>query len=179
MSPPTNCQILTVDFLSLDSSGTIDAKELKVAMRALGFEPKKEEIKKMISGHPLSTYSSHDTRISLIKNEIFTDNYALCIIKFTVLHLIPYFFFVDIDKDGSGTIDFSDFLDMMTSKMSERDSREEILKAFRLFDDDETGLLLFVSMCGCTCVSSTIVHMYHRRSVPSTMGVEERRPKNR
>ena len=30
-------------------SGTIDAKELKVAMRALGFEPKKEEIKKMVS----------------------------------------------------------------------------------------------------------------------------------
>jgi centrin-1 len=52
-------------------------------MRALGFEPKKEEIKKMIS---------------------------------------------DIDKDGSGTIDFSEFLEMMTAKMSERDSREEILK---------------------------------------------------
>lgn len=29
--------------------GYIDAKELKVAMRALGFEPKKEEVKKMIS----------------------------------------------------------------------------------------------------------------------------------
>lgn len=80
------------------SPGTIDAKELKVAMRALGFEPKKEEIKKMIS---------------------------------------------DIDKDGSGTIDFSEFLEMMTSKMSERDSREEILKAFRLFDDDETGKISF------------------------------------
>jgi hypothetical protein len=40
---------------------------------------------------------------------------------------------------GSGTIDFNEFLEMMTSKMSERDSREEILKAFRLFDDDETG----------------------------------------
>ena len=37
-------------FLSLLLLGTIDAKELKVAMRALGFEPKKEEIKKMISG---------------------------------------------------------------------------------------------------------------------------------
>ena len=33
----------------LDGSEKIDAKELKVAMRALGFEPKKEEIKKMIS----------------------------------------------------------------------------------------------------------------------------------
>ena len=79
-------------------AGTIDAKELKVAMRALGFEPKKEEIKKMIS---------------------------------------------DIDKDGSGTIDFTEFLEMMTSKMSEKDSREEILKAFRLFDDDETGKISF------------------------------------
>ena len=31
------------------SSGFIDCKDLKVAMRALGFEPRKEEIKKMIS----------------------------------------------------------------------------------------------------------------------------------
>ena len=89
-------------------------------MRALGFEPKKEEIKKMIA---------------------------------------------DIDKDGSGTIDFDEFLQMMTAKMvalpprsasrsrrltarrlllqSEKDSREEILKAFRLFDDDETGKISF------------------------------------
>lgn len=41
-------------------------------MRALGFEPKKEEIKKMVA---------------------------------------------DIDKEGSGTIDFEDFLAMMTQKM--------------------------------------------------------------
>ncbi|KAG2446947.1 hypothetical protein HYH02_008101 [Chlamydomonas schloesseri] len=82
------------DLFDTDGSGTIDAKELKVAMRALGFEPKKEEIKKMIS---------------------------------------------EIDKDGSGTIDFEEFLTMMTAKMGERDSREEILKAFRLFDDDNSG----------------------------------------
>ena len=49
----------------------------------------------------------------------------------------------DIDKDGSVPIDFSEFLEMMTSKMSGRDSREEILKAFRLFDDDETGKISF------------------------------------
>ncbi|XP_004702949.1 centrin-1 [Echinops telfairi] len=37
------------DLFDADGSGTIDVKELKVAMRALGFEPRKEEIKKMIS----------------------------------------------------------------------------------------------------------------------------------
>merc|ERR1719183_918460 len=37
------------DLFDTDGSGSIDAKELKVAMRALGFEPKKEEIQKMIS----------------------------------------------------------------------------------------------------------------------------------
>jgi len=52
----------------------------------------------------------------------------------------------DIDKDGSGTIDFEDFLAMMTTKMGERDSREEILKAFRLFDDDETGKISFKNL---------------------------------
>lgn len=52
----------------------------------------------------------------------------------------------DIDKDGSGTIDFEEFLSMMTSKMGERDSREEILKAFRLFDDDNTGKISFKNL---------------------------------
>ncbi|MBN3291523.1 CETN1 protein, partial [Polypterus senegalus] len=37
------------DLFDTDGSGYIDVKELKVAMRALGFEPKKEEIKKMIA----------------------------------------------------------------------------------------------------------------------------------
>ncbi|XP_068596264.1 uncharacterized protein cetn2 [Brachionichthys hirsutus] len=37
------------ELFDTDGSGFIDVKELKVAMRALGFEPKKEEIKKMIS----------------------------------------------------------------------------------------------------------------------------------
>jgi centrin-2/centrin-1 len=47
-------------------------KELKVAMRALGFEPKKEEMKKIIS---------------------------------------------EVDKNSTGRIDFSEFLELMTAKM--------------------------------------------------------------
>ena len=70
-------------------------------MRALGFEPKREEIKKMIS---------------------------------------------DCDKDGSGVIDYNEFVDMMTQKMADRDPREEMLKAFRLFDDDDTGKITFKNL---------------------------------
>merc|ERR1719199_1780704 len=49
----------------------------------------------------------------------------------------------DIDKDGDGTIDYDEFMMMMTAKMAEKDSREEIVKVFRLFDDDETGKISF------------------------------------
>merc|ERR1712159_439057 len=72
-----------------------------IVMRALGFEPKKEEIQKMIS---------------------------------------------DVDDDGSGTIEYEEFLKMMTHKILNRDPKDEILKAFRLFDDDETGKISFKNL---------------------------------
>lgn len=89
------------DLFDNECSGFIEVKELKVAIRALGFEPKKEEIKRMIA---------------------------------------------EIDKDGSGRIAFNDFLHLMTVKMAEKDTKEEILKAFRLFDDDETGKISFKNL---------------------------------
>ena len=45
----------------------------------------------------------------------------------------------DLDKNKSGAIDFDEFLEMMTARMSDKDSREDIEKVFRLFDDDNTG----------------------------------------
>merc|ERR1712093_653257 len=81
-----------------DHSGSIDYRELKAAMRALGFEVKKEELKKMIT---------------------------------------------DIDADGSGNIEFPEFLEMMTG---EKDTKEEILKVFKLFDDDNTGKISFKNL---------------------------------
>lgn len=45
----------------------------------------------------------------------------------------------DLDKNKSGSIDFEEFLDMMTARMSDKDTREDIAKVFRLFDDDTSG----------------------------------------
>ena len=47
----------------------------------------------------------------------------------------------DLDKNKSGTIDFEEFLDMMTARMSDKDTREDIAKVFRLFDDDNTDTI--------------------------------------
>ena len=44
----------------------------------------------------------------------------------------------DIDKDGSGSIDFEEFLYMMTEKMGERDTRGELRKSFHMFANDDT-----------------------------------------
>lgn len=42
----------------------------------------------------------------------------------------------DLDKNKSGNIDFDEFLDMMTARMSDRDTRDDINKVFRLFDEE-------------------------------------------
>jgi Ca2+-binding EF-hand superfamily protein len=50
----------------------------------------------------------------------------------------------DLDKDNSGQIDFDEFIDMMTAKMSDRDTREDLQKVFQLFlgDDDHADKIL-------------------------------------
>merc|ERR1712050_66055 len=47
----------------------------------------------------------------------------------------------EIDGDGSGTIDFPEFLTMMARKMKDTDSEEEILEAFKVFDKDGNGFI--------------------------------------
>ena len=81
-----------------EHTGSIDARELKAAMRALGFEVKKQEIKKIMQ---------------------------------------------ELDKNIGEKVNYNEFLSIMTPKMSEKDTRDEILKIFRLFDDDQTGKISF------------------------------------
>ncbi|OMJ76419.1 hypothetical protein SteCoe_24203 [Stentor coeruleus] len=94
------------DLFDTDGSGVIEAKELKVALRALGFEPQKDEIKRLI-------------------NEVGGTGG---------------------ERDATGTIDFKEFLEIMTLKMSEKDNPEEIQKAFNLFDIDNKGVITYENL---------------------------------
>merc|ERR1712167_122327 len=86
------------DLFDGDGSGNIDAKELYVAIQALGFNPTTEEVDKMVK---------------------------------------------DIDADGNATIEFNEFVDMMSGKMSGKDPTEEMKKAFTMFDTDSKGKISF------------------------------------
>ena len=50
---------------------------------------------------------------------------------------------MEVDADQSGEIEFPEFLQMMTGKMNGRDQREEIMKVFALFDEENTGKITF------------------------------------
>jgi Ca2+-binding EF-hand superfamily protein len=47
----------------------------------------------------------------------------------------------DLDADGSGAIDFSEWLALMTKRVNDKDSRANINKIFALFDDERTGFI--------------------------------------
>lgn len=49
----------------------------------------------------------------------------------------------EVDKDGSGAIDFDEFVHMMTAKFGERDTKEELMKAFHIIDQDKNVLAFF------------------------------------
>lgn len=45
-----------------------------------------------------------------------------------------------------GVITYDDFVTLMSMKMADKDSREEIIKAFKLFDDNCTGKITFSNL---------------------------------
>lgn len=84
-----------------DKDSYIDYHELKVAMRALGFEVKKQDVQKIIKQY---------------------------------------------EREGNEKISSEDFFEVMSDMIIDRDPNEEIYKAFKLFDDDETGKISLRNM---------------------------------
>eukprot|EP01013_Petalomonas_cantuscygni_P021545 TRINITY_DN4091_c0_g1_i1.p2 TRINITY_DN4091_c0_g1~~TRINITY_DN4091_c0_g1_i1.p2 ORF type:complete len:179 (-),score=47.83 TRINITY_DN4091_c0_g1_i1:294-830(-) len=84
------------ELFDTDKNGLIDVHETKVAMRALGFEVRKEDV------------------LALVRD-------------------------VGDSSDGGLVLNLQQFTEIMREKIAERDPREEMAKAFHLFDDDGTG----------------------------------------
>ncbi|CAG8619833.1 9333_t:CDS:2 [Ambispora gerdemannii] len=82
------------ELFDTDKDGALDYHELKVAMRALGFDEKKPDVLKLIRQY---------------------------------------------DKTGDGYMVFEDFYKVMSERILTRSPLEEIQRAFKLFDDDNTG----------------------------------------
>lgn len=82
-------------------SGSIDSREFKAAMRALGFPIKKQDVIK---------------------------------------------YFKEIPKDITDSLTFDEFIRIVAPIMPKRDSKEEIFRIFKLFDEDGTGKISFKNL---------------------------------
>lgn len=47
----------------------------------------------------------------------------------------------EVDANKDGTIDFKEFLGLMSRQTKERDSQEELKEAFKVFDKDGNGFI--------------------------------------
>lgn len=98
-----------------DEDGTITMAELGVVMRSLGQRPSGESLEKVrvhlgcvsqIPGNDAETHASFlETELRDMVNEV--------------------------DQDGNGTIEFNEFLQMMSKKMKGADGEDELREAFR------------------------------------------------
>lgn len=84
-----------------EGRGTIDALDVRVALRALGFDPSLEEVRGLMEA---------------------------------------------IDVGHTGSLDFSEFLELMTRKINEVDSLDDYRKAFLLFDTEGKLAISFANL---------------------------------
>lgn len=87
------------DLFDTAGTGTIQPKDLRVSLRALGFDPGHEEIDRLVGSN-----------------------------------------------SSTGLIDFHQFLDIIITKVSEKDNPEDIHRAFSMIDSKHTGVITLEMM---------------------------------
>ena len=90
---------LAFDLFDSEGTGRIRASEVKVALRALGFEVKKDELRSLLLDVGVAANSP------------------------------------------DATMDFNEFLQVLLIKMGARETKEEVQRAFKLFDDADKGYI--------------------------------------
>jgi hypothetical protein len=81
------------ELFDANKTGSIDLHELKVLMRALGFDVKKPEVVKMVHGNP---YQCSLLEVSASANWL----------------SIPCFLYTDVDPSNVGSVDYEQFLEI-------------------------------------------------------------------
>merc|ERR1712083_314236 len=52
----------------------------------------------------------------------------------------------NLDRDGSGALEFNEFYDLLTARFSENTTKDELQRVYKLFDTDGTGHLTVAHM---------------------------------
>ncbi|XP_028166508.1 uncharacterized protein LOC135086060 isoform X2 [Ostrinia nubilalis] len=98
------------NLLDYTGEGKIKAEDFRVAIKALGYEPTKEELQQMVQG---------------------------------------------VDKGDTGKLSFENFETAIMRKIMSQDSDGDIMKSFRLFDIDDSGLISFENVKEVTQILGT------------------------
>lgn len=102
MSPTQRSEVKEAfELFDSDNSGYIDATELQVALKALGFAPSADSVADMMQS-------------------------------------------LDVNHDGQ--IDLEEFMKITEAKIEGHDTRDDLENSFRLFDDDETGVITVANL---------------------------------
>ena len=64
----------------------------------------------------------------------------------------------EVDEDGNGDVDFTEFLTMMARKMSISEAEDDIVEAFKVFDGEESGRI----------TAQRLTHVFHLLNVNVT-----------